>query len=393
MLGWMTRGIALAAKIEECPACGQIGPHVIAKKTYWLVVFFMPVLLLWQQYGLACTECGHFRHLARGAVLAALRSGRLPLDVARPRFHAATEYTVASSADWAELGLAPGASESAMRSQFRTLAKELHPDKGGDASEFASLASAYERLRATASGVRSAGPREDELFDEIALNPRRGFFDMYSRVSPFLAVLFVLGVGVANVAADMPADKARITESAGLPTATHHASPRISQAEPPRGTPAQRTPRPVTRSPSPSPAPVETPTLAPEPIAAAREVWVTDMVVGDCFGQPTDTDGIGWVTVVDCRSPHAYEVFHLVEVPSSDGEYPGDDAVGLLSLAICTGSRFEDYVGTSYESSRYYITSIDPGAENWARGDREVVCLLNLGDLGEMTGSARGSRQ
>lgn len=133
MLGWMTRGIALAAKIEECPACGEIGPHVVAKKTYWFVVLFMPVLLLWQQYGLICTDCGDFRHLARTAVLAALRTGRLPLDAARPRFRAATDYSIATSADWAELGLSPGASTDAMRSQFRTLAKELHPDKGGDA--------------------------------------------------------------------------------------------------------------------------------------------------------------------------------------------------------------------------------------------------------------------
>jgi len=66
---------------------------------------------------------------------------------------------------------------------------------------------------------------------------------------------------------------------------------------------------------------------------------------------------------------------------------------GLLSLAICRGTRFGDYVGTAYESSKSYITTIDPSAENWAQGDPEVVCLLNLEDLTQITNSARDSRE
>lgn len=257
------------------------------------------------------------------------------------------------------------------------------------------MAGAYERLRTAASGVGRAPLSEDAFFDEIVVNPNRGFFDMYSRVSPFLAGLLVLGVGVANVAGGTPPSAdGTVAGSAGQATASQTASARATPRPSPRPMPS-RTPRPVTSSSAPTPAPTTLPasTIAPEPTAAPREVWVADLAAVDCFSLPPDVDSIGWVLVVDCRAPHTYEVFHVVDLPSSDGEYPGDSAVGLLSLAICGGSRFEEYVGSAYEDSKYYITSIDPSAENWAQGDREVVCMLNLEDLGPVSGSAQGSGQ
>jgi molecular chaperone DnaJ len=47
------------------------------------------------------------------------------------------------------LGLKKGASASEIKKAFRTLAKELHPDKGGDENAFKEVNEAYEVLSDT----------------------------------------------------------------------------------------------------------------------------------------------------------------------------------------------------------------------------------------------------
>jgi DnaJ-domain-containing protein 1 len=52
----------------------------------------------------------------------------------------------AAAADYALLGLKPGASRDAVRRSFRRLARQHHPDHGGDAEVFAALRAAYKRI-------------------------------------------------------------------------------------------------------------------------------------------------------------------------------------------------------------------------------------------------------
>ncbi len=49
-------------------------------------------------------------------------------------------------ADLADLGVAPHAGKADIRRRFRELAKQHHPDMGGDTSQFIRLLQAYERL-------------------------------------------------------------------------------------------------------------------------------------------------------------------------------------------------------------------------------------------------------
>jgi curved DNA-binding protein CbpA len=46
------------------------------------------------------------------------------------------------------LGLSPGASQDEIRSRYRALCLEHHPDHGGDPDRFRAIAAAMESLRA-----------------------------------------------------------------------------------------------------------------------------------------------------------------------------------------------------------------------------------------------------
>lgn len=116
---------------------------------------------------------------------------------------------------------------------------------------------------------------------------------------------------------------------------------------------------------------------------------VFDLEVGDCFNVDDEAESIEEVEGVDCEDEHLYEVFALVDHPGD--EFPGDADLEEFAFEECE-ERFEDYVGTAYDDSIYYITYLTPSEGSWEEGDREVVCILEYGPEGEpVEGSARDS--
>jgi hypothetical protein len=188
------RAIVLGAKFDECPACHQPGPHLLVRKTHWFTLFRIPVILLWVSNGLLCTGCAHCERIGFRAMRRGLRTGRLPLERHRPGFEAAARSSVGEvdPSDWTAFGLSPGSSAQAIQLRWRKLAKQLHPDAGGDATTFVRMQAVRGRLLRAQDVSTSSAPDPAEVFDPVIRNPKRGFFDAYLKVWPILAALVLV---------------------------------------------------------------------------------------------------------------------------------------------------------------------------------------------------------
>ncbi len=122
---------------------------------------------------------------------------------------------------------------------------------------------------------------------------------------------------------------------------------------------------------------------------------VLDLAVGDCLQDPLQGQSEGEVNTVQaviCDEPHDTEVYALFDLPGDDSApYPGDDSVDIDAENGCV-ARFEEYVGSAYETSALFVSTISPREATWATGDREVVCLVYNPEE-QLTGSVQGSGQ
>ncbi len=121
---------------------------------------------------------------------------------------------------------------------------------------------------------------------------------------------------------------------------------------------------------------------------AGEETSVFDLEVGDCF--TADSTQLETVLVVDCEAAHVFEVYEVSDVGGAEDPFPGETEVQQSATAACEAA-FEPYVGTGYQDSIWYVTTIPPNEQTWEEGDREVVCLLHTQEATEVTGSAEGS--
>jgi hypothetical protein len=115
----------------------------------------------------------------------------------------------------------------------------------------------------------------------------------------------------------------------------------------------------------------------PSSIEGAEMVPFDDLEVGDCIPlvEYGDEDVIFELPVVPCDQPHTDEVYLIFDV-DDDGEFPGDDALGVVASDGCLAA-FEAYVGVSYDVSELDYYYYQPTKSSWARAsDRTVQCIL-----------------
>ncbi len=129
--------------------------------------------------------------------------------------------------------------------------------------------------------------------------------------------------------------------------------------------------------------------------ASEGDTDVYDLVVGDCFDDPTmfssELVEVAFVDAVPCDQPHDAEVYGVTTVPTDDDEtFPGDDQIATTADDLCFES-FESYVGAAYEESELDFNYYVPTEDSWAAGDRVVTCVLLDYDGEQLTEPLEGS--
>ena len=110
--------------------------------------------------------------------------------------------------------------------------------------------------------------------------------------------------------------------------------------------------------------------------------------VGDCFNDAgTFVGQIVSDPSVPCSEPHDNETYAVFDVDFES--YPADGNMGQLAYDACM-VRFESFVGKEYDKSPLMIATLQPTADSWERGHREVVCAVFRMNRNQLVGSMAG---
>ena len=115
--------------------------------------------------------------------------------------------------------------------------------------------------------------------------------------------------------------------------------------------------------------------------------------VGDCFDSSSSNEVRG-IKVEPCSEPHNSEIFFLVTHPAGPDEpYPGKDVLVQFAADACLGQPLTDYLGIPLEQSKLKDFEIVPQESAWEKGRRVLVCGIDTGGEGDITGSVKGTRR
>jgi hypothetical protein len=142
--------------------------------------------------------------------------------------------------------------------------------------------------------------------------------------------------------------------------------------------------RTVSSRPSASSArPASPPPSSPRPTSpppSRLQLAVDQLKTGDCLtgsdlGLGTDSSWPDFVTAVPCTQQHIAEVFFAGNAWPQSRAYPGDNAINNQADDRCNAA-FAAYDGTTFDNSAFSYDILDPsGGDDWASGDRWLVCV------------------
>ena len=125
--------------------------------------------------------------------------------------------------------------------------------------------------------------------------------------------------------------------------------------------------------------------------ATDQGIDYSELKVGDCFDSSA-TNEVRGIDVKPCSEPHNSEVFFLVTHPAGPEEpYPGKDALVQFAADACLGQPLTEYLGIPLEQSRFKDFEIVPQESAWRDGRRLLVCGIDTGGEGRITGSVKGT--
>jgi len=92
---------------------------------------------------------------------------------------------------------------------------------------------------------------------------------------------------------------------------------------------------------------------------------------------------------VECASPHDNEVIGAIRYEGQDA-FPGAAALQSYAETACIRA-FGTYVGIDFQTSSLNMMPVLPTDLTWAKGDRQVVCVVLAADGSKLTGSVEGT--
>jgi hypothetical protein len=112
---------------------------------------------------------------------------------------------------------------------------------------------------------------------------------------------------------------------------------------------------------------------------AVDQLRPRDCLTGSNLGLGTSNPWPDLVTAVPCTQMHLAEVFFAGNAWPQSLAYPGENAIANQAANRCT-IAFEAYDGISPNLSAFTFDTVDPsGSDDWASGDRWLVCVAYYG--------------
>lgn len=103
-------------------------------------------------------------------------------------------------------------------------------------------------------------------------------------------------------------------------------------------------------------------------------VNTTDLQVGDCTNGLKEDTTVVDIPAVPCSQPHEGEVYAVVQLEGD--EFPGDDVLQERAQRRCI-NELRAYSPKTLKNPAYGIFWFQPTDFTWARGDRDLACLVS----------------
>ena len=118
---------------------------------------------------------------------------------------------------------------------------------------------------------------------------------------------------------------------------------------------------------------------------------VPTLTTGSCLNGVQEAAEINTTGTIDCAVAHDSEV--IASIPyTGEGAYPGQPALQAFAEAPCI-QAFADYVGIAFDASSLEMFLAVPTGLSWAKGDRQINCVVAAPAGGKLTGSVMGTAQ
>jgi hypothetical protein len=121
-----------------------------------------------------------------------------------------------------------------------------------------------------------------------------------------------------------------------------------------------------------------------------NKVSIAAVAIGDCLTDIGTASTIQDATPVDCSQTHDAEVYAMTLIKSVARDVPAD--VDVKASDFCR-SKYEGFVGVSYDVSKLEIITTFPLADSWKTSDRGITCLVGKPNYGTTKGSLKNSKQ